>query len=245
MAFYSVFYLVTHCLISGKSIDNIFRVDIVLSFVLTNTPFKYTHLWFLFALMYCYIFSFAIDKRISGKWKIYYALIILAFLSLSIEFIPPLKAFLQLDYFSVYNMFLFRALPFFLLGAAFREGILIPKFNMIALFICLMTSVVEYRIFGECQFYISSYFIAYLMFSYCLLNQNKSNRVMNYIGKNISMYVYVVHIAVRDSAYVLIQMFGLERNMIWTVFSPIWVLTISIFAGVFLYELKKKVQMKI
>lgn len=57
-AFYFIWTLIKIRLVDyGFDLSVLFSKVAIRKFILTNTPFLYTHLWFLFALLYCYIFT--------------------------------------------------------------------------------------------------------------------------------------------------------------------------------------------
>ncbi len=56
-----------------------FTVAKVLKFLITNDPFVYAHLWFLFALIYCYLFFCIFKTR--DRIPEYFAIIVLLLLA--------------------------------------------------------------------------------------------------------------------------------------------------------------------
>lgn len=120
--FYLMFHLLVYCLLGKSSpLSEFYRyvtIDKVVRFFVTNSPFIYSHLWFVMALMYCYFVEFVIGNRIKGKWKIYYIIISLTIFTLLSETLPSVGFPKTIPLFGIglYNIFLLRALPFYLLG---------------------------------------------------------------------------------------------------------------------------------
>ena len=61
-----------------------FTVAKVLKFLITNDPFVYAHLWFLFALIYCYLFFCIFKTR--DRIPEYFAIIVLLYYWLHLLF---------------------------------------------------------------------------------------------------------------------------------------------------------------
>lgn len=175
-------------------------------FLLTHDPFAYSHLWFLIALVYCYWFV-ALFLNNSNR-RIIYWLTPLCFAAFNLmqEF-RLLPASLEVSgltsriYF--YNSFLFRALPAFLSGMILRDRldrIAALKISnavlyALALFGCGL-SLVERKVFFETQFYLGSYLTWICLMLWALRNPDSGNRILVHVGRDLSMYVYILHIAV-------------------------------------------------
>ena len=115
---YSIYY--------GK----IFHYAKFIKYIVTNDPFVYAHLWFLLALIYCYLFLKITYNPFANLYRgksliVFSGILLLGFIFLA-EFrtILPFKNLYHIPgtkYFIVYfNLFLFRALPFFLIGLCCR-----------------------------------------------------------------------------------------------------------------------------
>lgn len=183
----------------------------ILKFFVSNKMIAYDHLWFLFALLYCYLILIPFDKKKCGKWLILPAgILMICFLVLS-EWNTVLgihSSFSILDSedrIFLSNTFLFRALPFVLLGMGLRqyEDILRdllknikPWVYILFIVIGTATAIIERFLFKESQFYAGSYIV---LISLCLLSIAQPGRGvswMEHIGRDLSMYAYVLHIAV-------------------------------------------------
>lgn len=57
-------------------------------------------------------------------------------------------------------------------------------------------SVLERFIFVDSQFYIGSYVMVVLILIYCIRNTDCFSNGLRYIGKNLSLYVYVIQYAI-------------------------------------------------
>lgn len=214
----------------------------IAKFLFVNSPALYSHLWFLGSLLYCYIFSFFMKEKICGNWKMAVTILCICSFTIMSEIIPKFSSKPTLFGIVIYNAFVFRSLPFFLLGMILRENEEVirikiknyPKtYFLFAAISGIMLSVVERIILVESQFYIGTYIVVITMFIFCMVYQNDYNKIVCYIGRELSMYVYILHIAV-------IKMCDLiQGGQIWDYIKPVLVITISILISEFIVEIKK------
>lgn len=57
-------------------------------------------------------------------------------------------------------------------------------------------SIAEKMLFSESQFYVGSYITVTMIFICCLRHRESVNKKVEFIGKSLSMYIYVIHVAV-------------------------------------------------
>lgn len=177
---------------------------------LTNDPFLYAHLWFLLALMECYLFvlfAFPGGRRMRAIAVL--APVLLVGYSLLQEFkgALPFPSSVQLPGMTsrvyLFNLFLFRALPFFLFGVLLRRNqervarwrIATPVLALAALGGCVLAAI-ERLLVAEAQFFIGSYVTVAALFVWALKHPQGGNRALCRVGRELSTAVYVLHIAV-------------------------------------------------
>ena len=168
-------------------------------FVLTNSPFFYSHLWFLYALIYSYGTLYIIGpKLISKKWKpVYAALFTFTLLSEVLPTFGVQRSFTSF-HIGIHNFFGLRALPFIVMGLILRENTYkiqtpndyTPKRNIAAICVFAVISIIERFAFVDSQFYIGSYAMVVLILIYCIRNPDCFSNVLRYIGKNYR-YMYM------------------------------------------------------
>lgn len=250
--FYGIFYAVYTQLICHQTIDmgSIFTINNIIKFILANSPFIYSHLWFILALLYCYIFTLICPKKIQGKWKKYYVIIALVFFTITSEISPKfgMKLTLGNTEIAVYNIFLFRALPFYLLGMILRENRdkiieskLTNKMCIVMIIIGFLASIIERIIFVESQFYLGTYISVIFLFIFAMKNEevNKCNTI-KFIGRYLSMYVYIIHIAVLE---ILNYIFAIcNLGGIFNYLKPIILIIISIQISYLIYWFNKNIK---
>ena len=145
--------------------------------VLLNKPITYSHLWFLYALIYCYITLYFINRY--KLYKIAFLLTIMGqvgFLLLG----EGLTILGHSYYFTIkfnnvifewvpYNMYVFRALPYFILGYLYAKHYIKTEYSKgllhILLIIGTVISIIERYIIGWFQFYFGTIFIVIALFS--------------------------------------------------------------------------------
>ena len=196
--------------ISIKSyIHGFLSVEWVSRFFISNTPYSWHHLWFLCALIYTYLFAllyFGNGYLIKTAGPIGLLLLIgtIAFQEFAsfLPFEPSLPVF-GMGRIRFCVLFLFRALPFFMIGIWLKQHeeklsrINYPSFACVVLVIVgAILAVIEAKVTVNSQFYIGNYLQVVGMFIWGVKNPGAGWRAMVFAGKNLSLYVYIGHIIV-------------------------------------------------
>lgn len=236
--FYIIYCNIENILINGKeTILNynmqIFTIRHLIWFILSNRLFEIAiHLWFLPALVYCYAIKIIFNKYPRLKnYKI--LLIVLPVIKLIIDML--------LIKFKIFNGYqtrnwLFVGLPFFFLGDFIKEREysvlkIDNKKIYIGLIISSLTLIIERIVFKvlfstSLQVFTSIYFICLLLFLWCINNQNKTISIIEKIGIEYSLDIYLWHILI---IYLLrnivIEYCGVQINVY---ILPVFVIIISI-----------------
>ncbi len=255
--FYSIFTLIfNNILNSSWSLEKYSSQTItatkILKLFITNDPLVYAHLWYLLALIYCYLLMLFFEKKRIAYIGIWLAPILLVSYASLQEFGAALhiKSSVQIagadSLIYLYNLFIFRALPFFLFGCCLHEWqtrveqIQLPYFIsiMIILFGCIL-SIVERFLFREAQFYIGTYISVFFMIVVAInvpIPRSKISTFFEYIGKNLSLYVYVLHIAVGKSMDLAANKLLIHRKP-WYIYGRcLIILTISLIISLFIHQ---------
>ena len=233
--FYGIFFVVwNHLMTSNFNIKEYLSQNIsvatIIKLLVTNDPIEYSHLWFLLALLYCYIIILFFHGKHVSKWLIIPAVgLMLGFTFISqLNFLWGGRSSLLIkgsdQRIYLYNLFVFRALSFILLGMGLRQTeILIrtklkeSKLGIYLLCIVLGTGLafVERTLFNESQFYLGTYIVFMALCLLSIVHPSSGNRVLEFIGKNLSMYIYIIHIAVGKSYDLIAAKFHLFGNPIY------------------------------
>ena len=185
----------------------------IIGFILLNNPFLYSHLWFTLALLYCYILMFIlynINNKLITKSAILYFFLFFGLISYhlltefrNIYLINSLLKFLEIKQ-GTHLCFIFRALPFFIIGIIVKKNKLKPiKSSYILLYFILGSLItwIENDIFIiSLNSYIGTYFQLIALISFCLNgtpNDNRIFQILSYIGRELSDKIYIYHRAAR------------------------------------------------
>ncbi len=233
-AFYAIFCIIYNKIYNNnwdmlKYADKVTTKTGLVKLILTNDPFVYAHLWYLLALIYCYgTFLIFKEKKISKNIVYFAALLFIAYYFFVHQHdYRTIKNFIMIGktkhWLVINNFYFFRALPFFMFGmyAKVREKE-IKKFKIskIAMFMLVifgfLISVDEKFKMGESGYYIGSVLIMIVTCLKCIQCPTYKGRfigkVLYFIGKNLSLYVYIFHIAVGR----LFEILASRKNL-WTV----------------------------
>ena len=197
----------------------------ILKFLITNDPFVYAHLWFMFALLYCYALMYPFRFKIFKNIKIMLICAVLCLLGFS--FLAEFKNIINIkSSISIYdtkkalwifNLFVFRALPFFLIGIIIKlkekEILLLKIHKKYFIYIFLFGSIlslIERYFFIESQFYIGTYIVVIAM-GIMSIQYEIYNKIINFIGKKL--YIYILHIAVGKTLDLIYTKFHLWNNL--------------------------------
>ncbi len=195
----------------------------IAKFFVQNDTFLYGHLWFLFGLIYCYSFIMFVPIKKKCYVGILSVVFMIGFLLLTVyhpwfRVVRYIKIPGTDTVFSIFNFFFFRALGFFMLGMYCKSGIVqIRTFKinskilmLLAIFGCCLSACEGY-ILGEAQFYIGSYITLSALVVWAIQNPHKGNGVIGYIGRELSLYIYVLHIAVGNMTNLIFNKTSLQK----------------------------------
>lgn len=234
----NIFYLI-YKIITVKSINIINIKQLMYFIILNDNPFR-THLWFLSALLYCYIIYLYTYKIINKKiFKIYPIISILTILLINIFFSNKI---LYNEFY--YRNFIFIGLTFFLIGHKLNEFKIdkitnkkMIMFSLISVFLILIESNFYYS-----ELYVGNVLLAIILFTLCQKN-NKfiENRKLNYLGEKVSLYIYIFHPFIKDIIIYLYNIMNIKTNYLQTIITMIFSIIISIIIDVIIKKRKNYV----
>ena len=234
------------------------------SLVITNSPVFFSHLWFLFALIYCYcLLSVFSGRQFFLIPTLIVAIILIVCLSTLTEFnvvihLPFLDSLRKRNMYPQ-HFFLFRALPFVLLGMVAkhimdhdREGAQSCVVRFLTLpfehvYLCmgmvaagLVTSIFErFRCDKECQCYLGTILADAFIWGMVLKHKEWNAPILIHTGKDLSSDVYLWHVA---AGYFVGLFASRLRGLQFTVYVhilPFLVLAMSLLIAEALYRIKK------
>lgn len=148
-----------------------------------------------------------------------------------------------------YNFFTFRSLSFFLIGVYLRqieEKILHKKIPSALLFSLILlgsiSSVWEYTHTNDTQFFIGNIIAAMCLMLFAIKHSEWSPCFLTYVGRELSLYVYVFHMAIYYSLNVIAVKlhFSAANWFQWT--RPFWIVILSLVFSWLFAAVRKTIQ---
>ncbi len=225
----------------------------MVKFFFTNDPLVYSHLWYLMAVIYCYIFALMVfnkEKRIKLIYLLAPVLLILYSCMQEFGAAIGIRSTLPIaqaeEVLSVYNLFVFRALPFFLFGMIIKKHyvkisrIPVNTIGAVIIFIaggCL--AIYERTLFRESQFYVGTYVMVFAMVLTAVKKPEAEIKLLGYIGRELSLYVYILHIAVGRALDVIARELAFRDTLFYTWGRAFLVLILSLTVSQGVVSVKK------
>lgn len=171
-------------------------------FIYNSSSAVKSHLWFLPALLYCYVIFWIIAKLKAYK-PAYFLIPVL----LTVHVWMDEGRFLLENSFRVmeFRNYLFTGLPFFLLGHLIHRQQEILK-KRLSGFLCLLLvllgaliTITEFFMIGRMELYIGSIFMSAGIFLFAVLCPGLSvPAFLERVGENDTLYIYILHLAVNE-----------------------------------------------
>ena len=188
------------------------------------------HIWFLFALLYDYILVSIFDgKKIHNKQYLFGAISLVLLFVLGQGFH---LAGVHIPNF-VYRNWLIEGLAFFMLGRWIKENKGKVNLSNTALIITIVVSsllcLVERRLMGR-DFGVNICTLPQVsaLFLYAVKNPDRHAGLIQRVGRDCSMLVYVLHIFVWQALVYVYGAIGVDENTLALYLLPIFVVIMSI-----------------
>lgn len=241
---------------SAEFLSEKVTVSHIAQFFIMNRPFYFSHLWYLLALVYVYLFAlvwFGDGKRLWTAGPL--GFILLGGMALSQEFsticpfptsIPISGSNLRL---TLCHMFFFRALPFFLLGVWVRlHEMQIKHFatkipNWVLWILAAIggaCAILEFYLTKNAQFYLGNFLTCASMVLWAIKNPYSGIKSFVFIGNSLSLYIYIFHIIIGKVIYSIIYNMKLLRYPVVICARPLLVIVGSIFLAFLIFYLSNK-----
>lgn len=182
---------------------------------LNDSPFR-THLWFLNALLYCYIIVYMYKKYI--KKEFYNVAFLIGAIFLISCYIIISIIFMQTHTNKIYLIrnFIFIGLPFFYIGNYIRRTEISSKIKNKSLIVIMIISII--MLFIEAKLYISEMYIGNVIFAisvfiFSIKNPNIKLKILEIIGDKYSLYMYILHPMLKDIINILYENIQLNSNL--------------------------------
>jgi len=183
-----------------QAIPNLNISSIINIFIFNISPFT-DPLWFLQALLYCYLIFYILNKY---KFKISKLYLLIPILLAGCLLLGVGSHLLDLNIHKMYyRNFLFMGLPFFLMGYLIHDkqdkiDNISNKLLVLGIFSFILVTLFEPVITkAYCDLYLGSAILAILIMIWCVKNPQKLNfKIMAWIGGSLYAQMYIIHILV-------------------------------------------------
>ena len=215
-----------------------FSVKDILINIFTGTFFNGT-LWFLYAMLYAYFILFIMEKFDLNKPNKNY--VIIAFTILFIHIILRII----LKKYNFYDIRLFRSallygLPFMMIGYFKKNNNIFNnrniKITLIMFFAGYFISGGQYLVFKQSLDQdFGSILSSLALFTYFINPYNKTiSKIISYIGERLSLYVYIIHLAIIDFISIALN----KGLLLWL--KPIVSVLVTVLVSFAIYKFKLK-----
>lgn len=227
-------------------LESIFGLKALIRLLLLNDDPVISILWFLLALLYCYVIYYICAKRniIGILPKLIIPCLIIHFILGNIGN-GLLNWTFDVEY---YRNVWFMGLPLFSIGHEIKrcQSQILEKVNSSKAFYLIIggmgLSLVEWGIVGgRQQMYIGSLMMAVGMAVYSIWNsQSYIIKIIAVIGQRYSSVVYVIHIAVGIMLDKMMKIIGLQDAIIYIFLKQMMVIVLSVIIASILVDWNKK-----
>ena len=228
----------------GKSSDllayigSFFSLNTIGNFFVFNTTISAVHLWFLPALVYCYLLMWLLTK-VKAKENL---LLILAIILLSARLIfGEGLAILGRHVDVSFPNFLFIGFPFFILGRllarihqAGKHSIdnMPIRLTLLILFIGVLETCISVNLWGPNLLYVGSILIVLALLLMALKYREAEYAPWIKRISGLSTHIYVFHVAIGGTIdTIMAKVFHCAESLIWINTKPFIVLFLSIILG--------------
>lgn len=217
--------------LTSKAVLGLFSPQRLLNWILWNqSPFM-GHLWFLGALLYCYLFYGILVKK---DWQERCYILIPVCLAANLLLGEGLSMVGRKISFLWVRNFWLTGLPFFLLGHWFareqEKGRLrfYPGISIALLIIGAVSSMGEMLLSGGSELYLGSILMAVGSFSLALWKPSfGKGSLLAHIGEKAALHIYLWQMIVFDVTAALAHLCGVSEHMVYQWVMPLWVGIVS------------------
>ncbi len=245
----------------GKSVGTIilekFGKTQMIEWVLLNNPPDGGHLWYLYSLLYCLIVVYLLKKLIPGKADIILMIAMPILLCTDLAFGKYSLVLMHREFSYLYvRNFLCVALPYFTIGYLLRKNNRIieiigtkPILNCLFVLLFIITTGLEkdllnhYGLSSVREHYISSTLLSVALFILFVSHfWDGRLRIANYIGKNYSLYIYILHPIVIDLFMRSLPYLPNVMSVIYSNIAPIIIYILAVFVSALIVYIRRIVK---
>ncbi len=212
---------------------SIHSINIFNILVLNINPFCGI-LWFLNALLYCYLLWLLISK-IKNKRIVYLVAIVILFTGILarafIQYNHTIPEDININYF---RNWLFMGLPFFTIGYFIHDyqeriiKIFKPKYMIVAVIIGMIVSFAE-RLVVPLELFVGTVIVSVALFIFAIEKPDLIKiPIINKVGERFCFFIYIAHIIVRDIVLAILDRVGINNKGV------LWIMPLIVFASCYI-----------
>lgn len=210
--------------------NSYFSIDVLFETFIFNSGLWLGHLWFVLALLYCYIICF----EVRDKWSRHARLVLIIVLLVAHFILREILEKYNVPNSSQYiRNFLFMGLPYFLLGEVIADGSekleKISKNILLGMFLLgIGVSVIERLCCGSAEMYCGTVLLALAYFLYSLNRSNPYSDIVSELGKSYASDVYIFHVLIISGISIIASFLGILQKGWFLWMKPIIIIVITI-----------------
>lgn len=227
----------------------------ILKLAILNVVPLANHLWYLPALLYCYIFRLITKNKILSKSYILAPFVLVG------AYIYAIISIYNNTFENIYiRNWMFFGVPLFCIGCEIKKLISSKKLNMNKIsntlllslsFLGLVTTFIEisilhkHGIYSMLEFFLGSILLTIPLFLFCIKNADSKLQIkpLSYIGENLSLMVYIIHplfIKIMNDIY--ISYYG---NTISDWYKPPIIIAVTLVFSLIYFKITKRIKNKL
>ena len=227
--FYLVWQWIWH-IIEGKSpilwFQELFEKENIRNFLYYNntTDIKW-HLWFLPALLYCYVLFWLVEKlRVQKPAGFLIPVLLLCHFYMEEAAVFTGKEYRVMEF----RNYLYTGFPFFMAGYWIHrrqehlKKYLKSRVVYVGMILGLVMSVGEYFLLGQMELFAGSVILTFSLFFLGIIKEGeKAPSFLSEIGIKYSFFIYLFHLAVSDVVKKGAVLIGVEKNTVYLWLYPL------------------------
>lgn len=226
---------------TAEKFETWFSLQSIIDIFIFNNGVLLGHLWFILALIYCYLIYLAVSK-LGFKAKLIISTVLLV-MNFALNIVLTNAGITDPGYFT--RNFLFTGLPFFMIGELFAYGKFSLNGKKLLLWVTMVAGIVltilQRFCIGFSELYLGSVLICVALFALTISRQMPSSNLLANIGKRANTSVYVLHVIIIACLNMAGSVLGMLQSTAFLLVRPFATLLLSIVAAYILYAIKTKV----
>lgn len=226
---------------TAEKLGTWFSVKSIIDTFVFNNGVLLGHLWFILALIYCYLIYLAVSK-LGFRAKLIISTVLLV-MNFALNIVLTNAGVTDPGYFT--RNFLFTGLPFFMMGELFAYGKFSLNGKKLLLWVTMVTGIVltllQRFCIGFSELYLGSVLICVALFALTISRQMPSSNLLSRIGEKSTTSIYVLHVMIIACLNMVGSVLGLLQSDVFLTIRPFVTLLLSLVASYILYAIKTQI----